>query len=147
MFFNSIWNVHNLTSVLSLILASAQTSLIWPDRVMGGTKAFTSRCWITSVRPQNGNDGIRNYDACRFPCSDCLVLENVWRMLGIIRAHVDLFSLLHNLVQRFGHPNTHFKSVHWLARSTCILMYYTFRQTCLNAWKCFVCHFSATIIW
>ena len=47
--------LHNCRLV---ILASAQTCLICPDRVTGETKAFASQCKL-----RKGHDGIRNYDA------------------------------------------------------------------------------------
>ena len=69
----SIWNTQYSIKFHLLIIASAQTSLICLDAVIGETKA---KCSITSARTQNGHDNIRNYDAHRDACSGCLVLEN-----------------------------------------------------------------------
>ena len=60
----AIWNMLcNLISVKNsrlLILSSAQTCSICPDRVTGETKAVASQCEL-----RKGHDGRRNYDAHR----------------------------------------------------------------------------------
>ena len=59
----SIWNMlyqYYQNNCRLLILASAQTYLICPDRVTGETKTSASQCKL-----RKGHDGIRNYDAYR----------------------------------------------------------------------------------
>ena len=70
--------MQNLISIIVVCLFLHLPKLPWSAQTAGETKAFTSQCKITSARQWICCDGMRNYDAHRFVCSGCLVLDILW---------------------------------------------------------------------